>query len=110
MLPAQRHVAPSGVEEEMRASVRHRLPRRGPGREARRRFLGLGLALALAGATTAPVSPGSGPAYRDCRCLAQGERFRLGERVCLRGRIAVCERVLNNTSWRVTQEPCPPAA
>jgi hypothetical protein len=64
----------------------------------------------VAAAAAPPSAPGTGDAYRDCRCLAHGERFRLGERVCLRGRIAVCERVLNNTSWRLTDEPCAPAA
>lgn len=94
----------------MRASVRHRRFTRAPRREARRLLAGVGLALALTGASTAPVTAGSGAAYRDGRCLAQGERFRLGERVCLRGRIAVCDRVLNNTSWRLTEEACTPTA
>lgn len=95
--------------DEMRASARDPAPRP-PGRAAGRLVPGVGLAVTLLAATAAPIAPATGDAYRDCRCLAHGERFRLGERVCLRGRIAVCERVLNNTSWRLTDEPCAPAA
>lgn len=79
------------------------------GRPAAPLVLTLGLAVLLA-AAAAPARSVSGDAYRDCRCLAQGERFRIGERICLRGRIAVCDRVLNNTSWRLTEETCPPTA
>jgi len=91
----------------MRASFRSPVPPRAR-HGAGRLVPCVGLALALAVATTPPAAPDSGGAYRDCRCLAQGERYRLGERVCLRGQIAVCERVLNNTSWRLTEEACAP--
>jgi hypothetical protein len=47
----------------------------------------------------------------ECRCLAQGRSFGLGETACLRTsegpRLAECGMVLNNTSWRFTQRPCP---
>lgn len=45
-----------------------------------------------------------------CSCRSQGRDFRLGERVCLRTHlgmvIAVCDLVLNNSSWILTDEPC----
>jgi hypothetical protein len=47
----------------------------------------------------------------ECLCRAQGATFAVGETTCLRTsegpRIAECGMVLNNTSWRFTQRPCP---
>lgn len=49
----------------------------------------------------------------DCTCRYQGLDFRLGEEVCLNGpngpTMARCEMLLNNTSWKFTDSPCPHA-
>lgn len=47
-----------------------------------------------------------------CRCRYQGADIELGSSVCFSTpqgmRRAVCSLVLNNTSWKMTQEPCAP--
>ncbi|HEX2727544.1 MAG TPA: hypothetical protein VHN20_17100 [Beijerinckiaceae bacterium] len=47
----------------------------------------------------------------DCICRAQGRTFAVGQNACLQTpagpRVAECGMVLNNTSWRVTELPCP---
>ena len=47
----------------------------------------------------------------DCTCRAQGRNFAVGESACLRTatgpRLALCGMVLNNTSWQLTERPCP---
>ncbi|MCB1499485.1 MAG: hypothetical protein KDK07_06795 [Bauldia sp.] len=53
-------------------------------------------------------------AAADCTCRARdGVSLRLGETVCLNTangpRLARCEMVLNNSSWKVTEEDCPTA-
>ena len=46
-----------------------------------------------------------------CTCRYQGEDFVLGEEVCMDrttgSTMARCEMVLNNTSWKFTEAPCP---
>lgn len=48
-----------------------------------------------------------------CTCRYKGQDFHLGEVICLSTsagpRIAQCEMALNNTSWTITQGPCPTA-
>jgi hypothetical protein len=50
----------------------------------------------------------------DCTCRYQGQDFHLGEVICLSTgsgpRIAQCEMALNNTSWTITDGPCPTAS
>jgi hypothetical protein len=50
----------------------------------------------------------------DCTCRYQGQDFHLGEIICLSTasgpRIAQCEMALNNTSWTITEGPCPTAS
>jgi len=53
-------------------------------------------------------------AAADCTCRGRdGLAFQLGEMVCLNTasgpRLARCEMVLNNSSWKVTGESCPTA-
>ncbi len=47
----------------------------------------------------------------ECACRALGRMFSVGETACLATaegpRLAECGMVLNNTSWRFTQRPCP---
>ena len=49
--------------------------------------------------------------HTECYCRAQGRTFTVGDQACLRTpggpRIAECGMVLNNTSWRFTERPCP---
>ena len=49
----------------------------------------------------------------DCTCRYQGQDFHIGEVICLSTasgpRIAQCEMALNNTSWTITDGPCPTA-
>ena len=49
-------------------------------------------------------------AAADCTCRALGRDFDLGRSICLKTptgfRLATCDMVLNNTSWRVSSTPC----
>ena len=49
-------------------------------------------------------------AAADCTCRAQGRDFDLGRSICLNTpggfRLATCDMVLNNTSWRISATPC----
>ena len=47
----------------------------------------------------APVVP--------CTCRLDGRDVALGQQACIRGRMALCTRMLNNTSWKVGDAPCP---
>ncbi len=46
-----------------------------------------------------------------CTCRFQGADFGLGEEICMKrpagSTMARCEMVLNNTSWKFTEAPCP---
>lgn len=70
----------------------------------------LAVALATAALITAPLLP----AAADCACRYPEGKVQEGETACIRtpdGRqLAVCEKVLNNSSWRFTGRPCPAAA
>lgn len=73
----------------------------------------LGLVLALASPAAASEKPALTPVSQpaECSCRAQGRSFEVGETACLRvgesSRVAQCGMVLNNTSWRFTDQPCP---
>jgi hypothetical protein len=49
-------------------------------------------------------------ASADCTCRAAGRDFDLGRSVCMSTpmgfRLATCDMVLNNTSWRISSTPC----
>jgi hypothetical protein len=53
------------------------------------------------------------PARADCTCRAPGFIAQHGETVCLNTpsgpRLARCEKVLNNASWKFLAESCPEA-
>ena len=78
-------------------------------------FAALGCAACPAGAGELAPSPALQTAQThapaECLCRAQGRMFSLGESACLRTaegpRLAQCEMVLNNTSWRFTERSCP---
>jgi hypothetical protein len=67
----------------------------------------LGSACALAAVSAAST------ALADCTCRFGGRDFELGTTVCLPtpagSRLATCDMVVNNTSWRFSAAPCPAA-
>lgn len=83
------------------------------GRRRRRatRIAALALSAALAGPAAAEEDAA---AARPCSCEGPDGRHPVGSLVCLRvgetERLARCERVLNNTSWRILREDCPLAS
>ncbi len=72
-------------------------------------FAGI-LAVGFATSTSYPTTALAGP---ECTCRYQGHNYQVGDLVCLRSpkgiRLAVCGMVLNNTSWEITDNPCPSA-
>lgn len=67
---------------------------------------GLGLAAGTCVALAAPLST----ALADCTCRAGGRNYEVGQTACIATaqgfRLAVCDMVLNNTSWRVSPDGC----
>lgn len=47
----------------------------------------------------------------SCTCRYQGEDYGIGESICLKSsggmKMATCSMVLNNTSWKFSNAPCP---
>ncbi len=84
-------------------------------------FIAVGLsAPALADVAGSPEPAGDGVQSRTlangaphrrkdipCTCRFDGSDFEVGDRVCIRGRMAQCGMYLNNTSWTFTDAPCP---
>ncbi|MEX0853004.1 MAG: hypothetical protein WD036_06955 [Bauldia sp.] len=72
--------------------------------------LGIALALALAVAAVAPLPAFAGDGM-DCRCLYHGASFEQGDTICIRvdgrSRLARCEMLLNNSSWKFLSDGCP---
>lgn len=60
---------------------------------------------AMLAASSAPALA-DGP-YSNCTCRFGGVDFKLGQVVCIRGQLAMCGMVANNTSWRFTGKACP---
>jgi hypothetical protein len=60
------------------------------------------------------ISLGSNPALSDCTCRYKGGEITESQTICMttaKGReLAVCEKVLNVTSWKFLGQPCPAAA
>ncbi len=54
------------------------------------------------------------PAFSECTCRHKGGETADGQTICMstaKGReLAVCEKVLNVTSWKFLGQPCPAAA
>ncbi len=63
--------------------------------------------VALATTLCLPVAASAAP---ECQCRANGKTFAQGETACLAmpdgPRLARCEMVLNNSSWKVLDRPC----
>jgi hypothetical protein len=66
-------------------------------------FSALIVGMAMAAAT---------PASADCECIYDGGTVKEGASMCLKTakgfRVAKCGKVLNNTSWAITEEACAP--
>ena len=62
----------------------------------------------------AAAAPGSVRGEPNCTCRYAGQSFALTACVCIvmsgGGRVACCDKVLNNTSWTFTGAACPLAA
>ncbi|GGG34121.1 hypothetical protein GCM10008026_13570 [Chelatococcus composti] len=60
-----------------------------------------------------PAAGPASPMTMPCTCRAQGRDYEIGAVVCLSTsagpRLATCGMELNNTSWKLTSEPCPDA-
>ncbi|MEP0456470.1 MAG: hypothetical protein ABJD57_26750 [Roseibium sp.] len=56
---------------------------------------------------------GSAVDAADCTCRHLGLDYQVGAQICLKSpagkRVAVCGMMLNNTSWKITDTPCPSA-
>jgi hypothetical protein len=65
-------------------------------------------------ATTIAVVALASPASADCTCRGPGVVAQHGQTVCLKTatgyRLARCEMVLNNSSWKFLAEACPEAS
>lgn len=46
-------------------------------------------------------------AGRECYCRVDGRAYLIGQTACIRGRVATCGMYLNNTSWTMSEIPCP---
>ena len=67
--------------------------------------------LPIAFAVSLAVSSAAASAGENCTCRGNGQDVAEGETVCLKTasgmKMARCERVLNNTSWKMLEEECP---
>ncbi len=55
-----------------------------------------------AGAECAAIEPNV-----NCTGRFRGRNFGIGEATCIRGNLATCATFLNNTSWAISNAPCP---
>jgi hypothetical protein len=53
------------------------------------------------------ASPGISRRPVPCTCRMATRDYSIGDQVCIRGQRAICDRVLNNTSWRFLGQSCP---
>jgi hypothetical protein len=53
------------------------------------------------------LAAASSASAHDCQCRYAGQKYDQGATVCMRGKIAECGMVLNNSSWNVVAETCP---
>lgn len=69
------------------------------------------LAMLAACGLAAVALPAPALAGPDCTCRHSGGDVHEGQTACIKGpngmTMARCEKVLNNTSWRMLDQPCP---
>ena len=67
--------------------------------------------LPIAFVVSLAVSSTAANAGENCTCRGNGQDIAEGETVCLKTasgmKVARCERVLNNTSWKMLEDECP---
>jgi len=72
----------------------------------------LRMLIAITGLGIAGAAWAAGP-NGECTCRYQGGDVIEGQTACIRTTkgptLARCERVLNNTSWKLLDQPCPAA-
>jgi hypothetical protein len=61
----------------------------------------------VAAASAAALVSASSAGAHDCQCRYAGQKYDQGATVCMRGKIAECGMVLNNSSWNIVAEACP---
>jgi hypothetical protein len=68
------------------------------------------LSAKLFAATVLATGAAAADAAADCTCRAGGRDYGLGRSACLSTptgfRLATCDMVLNNTSWKISATPC----
>lgn len=64
----------------------------------------LALTLTLLAILTTPAAAGP-----FCTCRANGQDYRQGQILCIRGKLSRCEMNQNVTSWKVLADTCPEA-
>ncbi|GAB4351083.1 MAG: hypothetical protein Kow0026_07840 [Oricola sp.] len=73
------------------------------------RFFAISCAAILSAGIAGPSLAGE-----NCTCRGNGQDIPEGQTVCLKTasgmKLARCERVLNNTSWKILDGDCPTAA
>jgi hypothetical protein len=62
---------------------------------------------ACAAALAVFLAAASSAGAHDCQCRYAGQMYDQGATVCLRGKVAECGMVLNNSSWNFVAETCP---
>lgn len=63
--------------------------------------------MALAAAVLLASAPGLA---HTCKCRHAGQSYEQGQIVCIRGKLARCEMILNNSSWYMLADTCPESA
>jgi hypothetical protein len=53
------------------------------------------------------LAAASSAGAHDCQCRFAGQKYDQGTTVCMRGKVARCGMVLNNSSWKIVAEACP---
>lgn len=64
------------------------------------------LALAAIALPVSVVADGATTADPKCKCRFQGQRFNVGDYVCIRSQLARCDMFLNNTTWTFLDDSC----
>jgi hypothetical protein len=63
--------------------------------------------LAACAAVAVSLAAASSAGAHDCQCRFAGQKYHQGTTVCMRGKVAECGMVLNNSSWNIVAETCP---
>lgn len=64
------------------------------------------LVLATTGSFAPVFADGATKSDPKCLCRFQGQRYSVGEYVCIRSKLARCDMFLNNTTWTFLEDSC----